>query len=550
MSDGAHVTSKTALVGRIDPGTSSLLGPVLTAFVRKEPGLLALLPKSSSEPARLLAEARARLGRALDPSLAQALESHHRRLGAGPRSMHALAELAHGRAVCVVSGQQPGPLGGPLFTWHKTWTAVALALHLTKAGVPAVPVFWNAAEDDDFEEIAHARWTGRDLTPAHGQMAREAGRTKRLVGSLPAGLASPLWHQARGDWASLPGSARAFALLEPAARAAETGGDLGDVMSSLLLAAFADEGLVVLDPRLPEFREACRPVYERYAELHKDVREKVDRAGDELEIQNLPRGFSPVQTEFALFEASGDGRRHLKPSEIGTALTHRVDLVPGAMLRPIVQDFVLPAAALAAGPGEIGYLAQLAGAYEVLGVQQSAVVPRWSATWLPHSAVAICEEAHIAAEDLIQAPDTALAAFLAAGVPRELTEDLLALRRHVKTALDRLGENARTLDRSLPELVAATRARIDWRLNRLGEGFAKKARRSWKRAHPEAEHLAEFLRPQNKLQERSLAWLDIIARGGRSAEETARERARAHVEEMQGGGAIHHDVLALEEPHG
>ena len=44
-----------------------------------------------------------------------------------PRSLSHVAQVAEGAAVCVVAGQQPGPLGGPLYTWHKVHTAVALA---------------------------------------------------------------------------------------------------------------------------------------------------------------------------------------------------------------------------------------------------------------------------------------------------------------------------------------------------------------------------------------------------------------------------------------
>ncbi|MGH7726826.1 MAG: bacillithiol biosynthesis protein BshC, partial [Candidatus Eiseniibacteriota bacterium] len=324
----------------------------------------------------------------------------------------------------------------------------------------------------------------------------------------------------------------------------------GDVMSALLLSTFADEGLVVLDPRLPEFRAAARPLYERYAEFHRDVRARVDQAGDDLESIGLARGFSHVQTEFALFAAEGEGRRHLRPSEAGAALARGDALLPGALLRPIAQDFVLPVAVLVAGPGEIGYLAQLARAYEALGVEASTVMPRWTATWLPRAAQDVCEESGVPPEALVSDPDRALAAFFAGGVPRDLAQALEALRQHVRGALEEIGKRAKDLDRSLPQQVAATGARVDFRLGRLGEGFARKARRSWKRAHPEGSHLSTYLKPGGRLQERTLAWLDVIARGGKASEEAARERALAHVEDALAGRSLHHDCVAIEDSRG
>jgi hypothetical protein len=191
-----------------------------------------------------------------------------------------------------------------------------------------------------------------------------------------------VWHAARGDWHALPGSARAYALLDGAARAAETGGDLGDVSSRLVLEAFGEAGIVVIDPRTPAFRRAALPLYERYAELHADVRKALDEGGDAIESLGLPRGFQPAQTEFALFESYGENRRRLTPREGAHAIeragkTDAPGLVPGAALRPIAQDFVLPTLALVAGPGEIGYLAQLEKPARILGVTPASIVPRW-----------------------------------------------------------------------------------------------------------------------------------------------------------------------------
>jgi uncharacterized protein YllA (UPF0747 family) len=222
-------------------------------------------------------------------------------------------------------------------------------------------------------------------------------------------------------------------------------------------------------------------------------------------------------------------------------------LSPGALLRPIAQDFVLPNLGLVAGPGEIAYLAQLPAAYEALEAPASIVVPRWSATWVPPAALAAADAAGVAIEELVRDPDVALAGFFADGVPPELQGELQALREKARAALDGLAARAESFDRSLPEFVRATAARVDWRLARLERGLVRKARRRWKREHPEHAHLASYLRPFGKLQERTLAWLDPVARGGTAFEAVARERAAAHVEALLAGRPLGHDVLAVTE---
>src|SRR5207245_10116564 len=62
----------------------------------------------------------------------------------------------------VVSGQQAGLFGGPLYTIYKALSAVKLADCLTQRGVKAVPVFWIATEDHDFAEVATAEFIDRD----------------------------------------------------------------------------------------------------------------------------------------------------------------------------------------------------------------------------------------------------------------------------------------------------------------------------------------------------------------------------------------------------
>src|SRR5689334_13956722 len=317
MSTGAPLVSPR--VGAIDWVDGQPLGPTLAAFVTRDSDYARRFAHRYDDRATWPLLAADRRARNLDPAFADALVAFHRKLGAPAASVANAVKLAQGEAFAVVAGQQPGPLGGPLYTWHKTWTAVALAARLEAlVGAPVVPVFWNATEDVDFDEIAGARWAGTDLAPREGALPREARMDGRMVGALAPGVAAGVWHAARGDWHAQPGSARVYALLDAAARAAEAQGDLGDVVSRLVLEAF--RGIVVVDPRLPAFRRAALPLYERYVAMHGDVRHALDEAGDAIEALGLPRGFSRAQTEFALFEATGAQRTHLAPKDGAAAL--------------------------------------------------------------------------------------------------------------------------------------------------------------------------------------------------------------------------------------
>src|SRR5207247_11089547 len=74
--------------------------------------------------------------------------------------------LAGGEVLVVTTGQQPALFTGPLYTFHKALSAIALAQRLERErGVPVVPVFWVAGDDHDFAEANHAWVLGRDGEP-------------------------------------------------------------------------------------------------------------------------------------------------------------------------------------------------------------------------------------------------------------------------------------------------------------------------------------------------------------------------------------------------
>jgi len=70
-------------------------------------------------------------------------------------------EALRSGAATVLTGQQVGLFGGPLYTPFKAASAVARARQATAAGHPHVAIFWLATEDHDFAEINHASFPSR-----------------------------------------------------------------------------------------------------------------------------------------------------------------------------------------------------------------------------------------------------------------------------------------------------------------------------------------------------------------------------------------------------
>ncbi|HYH87503.1 MAG TPA: bacillithiol biosynthesis BshC, partial [Pyrinomonadaceae bacterium] len=90
-------------------------------------------------------------------ALCDALEALNASWGAGAETLENVRRLRSPSAVAVVTGQQAGLLTGPLYTLYKALSAVKLAACLSSRGTEAVPVFWIATEDHDWEEVSSAQ---------------------------------------------------------------------------------------------------------------------------------------------------------------------------------------------------------------------------------------------------------------------------------------------------------------------------------------------------------------------------------------------------------
>src|SRR5208282_711164 len=203
--------------------------------------------------------------------VADILERQNKSWDASAKTLANLDRLRQG-AAAIVTGQQVGLFGGPMFAIYKALTAVKLAEEATAAGVDSVPVFWLATYDHDLAEVNHISFPGQDgglqtlTTSSHGAAGAPVG-TVRLGDEI-----LPVLKQAE----SLLGDTDATRLLLESYRPGET---LGTSFARLYAKLFADWGVIVLDASDGELHRVAVPIYQA----------AVERA-DELATALLERG--------------------------------------------------------------------------------------------------------------------------------------------------------------------------------------------------------------------------------------------------------------------
>ena len=476
--------------------------------------------------------------RPLPEPLARAMRAAHTARGASPESLANLDRLARGEAVCVVAGQQPGPLGGPMYSLHKTACAVGLAQVVTeRTGVPCVPMFWMHGEDSDFIEIRSATCATRGLELRDVSLPADAHREGGLVGGIAATALAATESAAFAAWEGLAGAADAVRLLTGATAHAA---DLGEANSALMLALFAAHGLVVADPRLPEFRAAARGVIDRYLSRADALSAAARAAGERLERAAGRRPLSDASLDSFVFAIRDGTRQKIGASEAraaGASLT----LSPSVALRPAVQDGVFPTVAMACGAAEVTYLAQLREVFEGVGVRPACPVPRLSATWLPPAARELVTASGATAWDVVTGADRILREHADRSVPQALRAELESARAGTFTALDRFSELSTQVDASLPQLVESARGKIDFQFARLIETLTGKVKHRLERQHPEWARLRYYLLPGERLQERRLCSMEPVAYRGAGVVDGLCELAGAQARRLAEG--VHEHLL-------
>ena len=410
--------------------------------------------------------------------------------------------------------------------WKALATVVVARRLAAERGKPVVPVFWVASDDHDFAEVRATTVvdaTGALRTLRYDPSAEPLGRPAWdiTLDETVVGLVDEL---ARALPAAL-GRDETVALVADCYRAGET---LSSAFARLVSRLLPE--LVVLDPADLELKRLSVPV------LTRELAEGSPSSRLALEVGRalLAAGYHqqvPVRPGFLNLFALVDGQRRALAITDGTVevrgTRERWPLAeaqwrlasdprawsPGALLRPLVQDALLPTAAYVAGPAELAYHAQIGPAYAHFGVPRPVLLPRPSLTLVEAAQARALEAEGLTLADLAGDPERLVARWA-----REDYPDVEAAFARAREAIEReLGEVEAVLGAHDPTLRSATAAARGRALHPVAGLHEKALRALKKRDQGRAERLRrtrDALLPGGSLQERGLGLIGFVGRHG------------------------------------
>jgi bacillithiol biosynthesis cysteine-adding enzyme BshC len=471
--------------------------------------------------ARTRAHARSR------DAIADIIHAQQEQRGAPAEARAAAARLRDPQTVAVVTGQQAGLFGGPLFTLLKALTAIALAETLRNAhGVSAIAAFWIDAEDHDWDEVKSCGVLDGSL--AHRTIA---------LGNPPGAQVEPVARVRLDESAgvalteladALPQTEFTQAILETLRAAYDPGTGMADAFGRWMESVLGSRGLVVFNSADPAAKPLAAAVFTREIERAGETARLAADAGAAMESRGYTAQVTPHADSVALFHLN-TGRQPIRIQgdsflvgdrvEAKSAMLEQVrrapaEFSPNVLLRPIVQDTLFPTVCYVAGPNELAYLGQLRGVYSAFGVPMPLMYQRGTATLLDSNAARFLVRHDVQLEQL-QAQDEALLNRL---LESQLPPGVDAAMHEVSTLLhDRMEQLTASLTQIDPTLEGAARSalgRMQDDLKKLHGKIIQAAKRKDETLRRQFQHVQAQAFPGGHPQERTVGFVQFLNKYG------------------------------------
>jgi bacillithiol biosynthesis cysteine-adding enzyme BshC len=431
----------------------------------------------------------------------------------------ALSLLAQPGTVAVVTGQQVGLFSGPAYTIYKALTAVRLARDLTARGIPAVPVFWLATEDHDFAEINHT-WTFDSRHQAQKLEIDGAWSPSQPVGGVPITQA-PI-EALKTAIEGFPNGAQITALV---ADAYQPGRTLGDAFGALLRSLLPGFDILQINPMDRSIRELAAAPIRKALDVAPELKRLVLARNRELEAAGYHAQVH-VEANTSFFFLLENGKRvglrqqereYLAPGQrLSTeALMERAgEISPNALLRPVVQDSILPTVAYVGGPAELAYLAQSEVIYRRILGRMPVALSRSGFTLVDGRSRKLMTRYQLSLPDLFHGEDVLRERIAKRLVPPAIEQSMEESKASSARAIEGLEKALIDFDPSLAKAVSHSGRKIRYQVEKLQRKVAREALVRDQRAALDAAELSSLLYPHKHVQERLYSILPFLAQHG------------------------------------
>jgi bacillithiol biosynthesis cysteine-adding enzyme BshC len=472
--------------------------------------------------------------------VASVLERQNRAWGASAKTMENVERFKRG-AKAIVTGHQVALFGGPLFTLLKAVSLVRLVKEAERLRVDAVPIFWLATEDHDLAEVNHV------VLPDGGTGLQPVTTKSHGTESAPMSQV-PLDTDILECLAAAEEIVGGTEVMDWLREGYTPGRSMGDAFAVLLSRIFAEFGIILLDPSDAELHRIGAPIFRAAIEHADEIDKALMTRGKELSAAGYHEQVKVTASSTLLFKFHEGARSVIRRangdfSYAGQKVSRdellaEIDAAPenfsaNVLLRPVLQDYLLPTLGYIGGPAEVAYFAQVGVVYEKLLERITPVLPRFSATIVEPHTERLLKKYHLSLTDTFHSVEDLQRELAKRVMPAKLAAALEDATQSLDATMARVKNSLAALDPTLEGAAQRSMAKMTHQLNKLrGKAATAEVRRNEVLGRHAAQ-ISTALFPEKALQERLIGAVYFLARHGRELLPTLVDAAQVNCPDHQ-----------------
>ena len=431
----------------------------------------------------------------------------------------------------IVTGQQAGIIGGPLYNIYKIITTIKLCNILNHKfdEYRFVPVFWMEVEDHDFDEIRNVYLLDKDYELKQITYDDVEKFTNRgSVGKLKINKNIETFLTQLDN--ILPFSSFKSNLIEKLRKIYCNNKTFSQAFKELLFEFFDRYGLIIFDTIEKDVKEYLKPIF--IDEINNYIEHSVKLVSISADLEKNYHAQIKIRP-VNLFFSNDNSRYLIEPSErngefiiksINKVITsdELIEMInnepynfsPNVVLRPICQDYIFPTVFYVGGPSEIAYFAQIFSIYDNFNIVKPIIYPRASATIVEKSNEKRLEKLGIELIDIFIDYNDFINKINSQNVDNNLIEAVDELFNNFSLDFERLKNDTKDFDQNLINNFNKTYENIAHSINILKKKINEAQLRKNSILIEQAKRLHNSLYPEATLQERYISWIYFVSKYG------------------------------------
>ncbi|MDI6786506.1 MAG: bacillithiol biosynthesis cysteine-adding enzyme BshC [bacterium] len=454
--------------------------------------------------------------KAISRELINTLKKYNQDCGAERKTLENIEKLKEKDTCVVITGQQPVLVAGSIYIIYKIIDTIKYAKDLSKKlKREVIPVFWNASDDDDWEEVNQVCLINKENLLKIIKI-----RAKKDIKNIPFGkisldnLCITEFIEELKD--SLADTKFKEEVIFTITDSREKATYYSQWFSALILRLFSKYGLIIIDPNEKKVKELLKPLLKKEIENPTCSTRLLDKTGKQLKID----GYTPKihkLSHLCNFYILRDDRRckvsyHHNYFLVGEERFNQKELLKyledrpesfyvNVVLRTLAQSLLLPVVGCVCGPGEVAYSAQLKDIYKTFNIRMPYIIPRNSATLIEERIYKILNKYNLHPFELKSEQDVLVKKIVK---KRHRLEEIGRLKNKTIGSLEGIKKHILDIDQNLLSVFKKLNYQIKLSFDDFEKSVIKHKKKDAEIIYKQINRLKDNLFPKNCLQERCL----------------------------------------------